>query len=138
MITKPVLYTEEFVSNELLEILKEVLENKDLIVLGEVFEKKPYSSQRFSEWSEKFKENDEISESIKKIKDVFENRVNVGGLKGKLNPAMSIFNLKNNYGWKDKTEQDVTTKGESLNDMSYERARSIIEGKRSDTGDSAE
>lgn len=107
MITKPVLYTEEFVSNELLEILKEVLENKDLIVLGEVFEKKPYSSQRFSEWSEKFKENDEISESIKKIKDVFENRVNVGGLKGKLNPAMSIFNLKNNYGWKDKTEQDV-------------------------------
>jgi hypothetical protein len=107
MITKPVLYTEEFVSNELLEILKEVLENKDLIVLGEVFEKKPYSSQRFSEWSEKFKENDEISESIKKIKDVFENRVNVGGLRGKLNPAMSIFNLKNNYGWKDKTEQDV-------------------------------
>lgn len=26
-----------------------------------------------------------------------------------------IFNLKNNYGWKDKTEQDITTDGEPIN-----------------------
>lgn len=30
-------------------------------------------------------------------------------------PTGTIFNLKNNYGWKDKTETDITTKGDSLN-----------------------
>ena len=29
-------------------------------------------------------------------------------------PTGTIFNLKNNYGWKDKTEQDITTGGEKL------------------------
>jgi DNA primase len=107
--TRPIIYTEEFVKNEVEKILEEAMENKELTVLGEIFENKAYSSQRFSEWAEKFKNNDEISESIKKIKDLFENRVNIGGLKGKLNPTMSIFNLKNNYGWKDKNETDITT-----------------------------
>ena len=104
--TKPIIYTEEFVREEVIKILEEARENKELTVIGEIFENKAYSSQRFSEWAEKFKNNDEISESIKKIKNVFENRVNIGGLKGKLNPTMSIFNLKNNYGWRDKTEVD--------------------------------
>jgi hypothetical protein len=104
--TRPIIYTEEFVREEVIKILEEVRENKELTVIGEIFENKAYSSQRFSEWAEKFKNNDEISESIKKIKNVFENRVNIGGLKGKLNPTMSIFNLKNNYGWRDKTEVD--------------------------------
>ena len=108
MITKPTIYTEEFVKKELDDIYSESLQNPDVVVLGEVLQKKPYSSQRFSEWSEKFKDNKEISESIKKIKDLFETRVNVGGLKNKLNPTMSIFNLKNNYGWRDKTEQETT------------------------------
>ena len=30
------------------------------------------------------------------------------------NPTGAIFNLKNNYDWKDKTEQDLTLKGKSL------------------------
>ena len=30
-------------------------------------------------------------------------------------PTGTIFNLKNNYGWKDKTETDITTNGDSLN-----------------------
>ena len=30
------------------------------------------------------------------------------------NQSGAIFNLKNNFGWKDKTEQDVTSNGESL------------------------
>jgi DNA primase len=112
--TRPIIYTEEFVKNEVEKILEEAMENKELTVLGEIFENKAYSSQRFSEWAEKFKNNDEISESIKKIKDLFENRVNIGGLKGKLNPTMSIFNLKNNYGWKDKNETDITTNGRPI------------------------
>jgi len=108
MITKPVIYTEEFVKKELDDIYSESLQNPDVVVLGEILQKKPYSSQRFSEWAKKFKDNEEISESIRKIKDLFETRVNVGGLKNKLNPTMAIFNLKNNYGWRDKTEQETT------------------------------
>jgi len=33
---------------------------------------------------------------------------------GKANATFSIFNLKNNYGWKDKTEQDLTSGGEKI------------------------
>lgn len=49
----------------------------------------------------------------------------------------TIFALKN-FDWKDKTETDITTLGESINDMSYAKAKAIIAGKGSDTGDSAE
>lgn len=31
------------------------------------------------------------------------------------NATGAIFNLKNNFGWKDQTYQDITTDGESLN-----------------------
>ena len=48
MKTKPETYTAEFVALELEDILNEILENKDLIYLGEVFESRPYSRQRSS------------------------------------------------------------------------------------------
>lgn len=35
-------------------------------------------------------------------------------MSGKLNPTGAIFNLKNNYRWKDKSETDMTSKGEAL------------------------
>lgn len=137
-ITKPIIYTEEFVKKEVATLLEES-KNEELLTIGRLFENKAYSSQRLSEWAEKFKNNDEISESIKKIKDIFLNRINDGALRGKFNPTMTIFNLKNNYNWKDKNETDITTKGESLNNMSYERAKGIITGgKGSDKSNSPE
>jgi hypothetical protein len=104
--TKPIIYTEEFVREEVTKILDEIISNKEIVLLGEVFEKKAYTRQRFSEWAEEFKNIKEISDTIKKVKDILEERVNMGGLKNKLNPTMTIFNLKNNYGWRDKTEVD--------------------------------
>lgn len=106
-ITKPTIYTEEFVKNEVSNLWDEA-QNEDIIVLGQLFEKKAYSRQRFSEWEKTFKNIKEISDTIKKIRELFENKVNVGALKGKLNATMAIFNLKNNYGWKDKSEQEMT------------------------------
>jgi len=35
-------------------------------------------------------------------------------LTGKANPIASIFNLKNNHGWKDKSELDTTSNGKQL------------------------
>jgi hypothetical protein len=110
MITKPVIYTEEYVKEQLSLILNTILENKEIIYLGEIFEDLPYSRQRYSEWAKKFSDINEISDTIKRIDDILESRVNVAGLKGKSNPTLTIFNLKNNYGWRDRTESDISIK----------------------------
>lgn len=104
MITRPKIYTQEFVSEECRKILEMVLEDKEIVYIGQVFEILPYPRQVYSTWAKDFRENREISDTIKRIDDILESRVNVGGLKGKLNSTMSIFNLKNNYGWKDSFE----------------------------------
>lgn len=55
---------------------------------------------------------DQFSDTIKRAKTKcheFAEKSLYGG-----NAAGPIFNLKNNYGWKDKTEQDITSDGESL------------------------
>ena len=115
MITKPVKYTEEFVMKELQGILDEINSNKSIVYIGEVFEERPYPRQNYSEWAEKFKEHDWISDAIKRIDAILESRVNLGGLKGKLNATMAIFNLKNNYDWKDKSEVDSRVQSENIN-----------------------
>lgn len=112
--TKPTTYTREYVKEQVDWILDFILEEKDVVYLGEVFENLPYSRQRFSEWGTIFDKDEEITDTIAKIKDILETRVNVGGLRNKLNPAMTKFNLINNYQWKEKTETDVTSGGEKI------------------------
>ena len=46
--------------------------------------------------------------SIKNAKDRCEAKIEEGLLSGKYNATGAIFNLKNNYGWKDKQEQEIT------------------------------
>jgi hypothetical protein len=59
-----------------------------------------------------YEEKQEFSDTIKKAKDRCHNYVENSLLTS--NPTGAIFNLKNNYGWKDKTEQDITTGGEAM------------------------
>jgi len=59
-----------------------------------------------------YKEKDDYSYSIKKALQKCESAIEFGAMTGKLNPVFSIFNLKNNYGWKDKTEVDQNIKSE--------------------------
>lgn len=49
-----------------------------------------------------------IKRALAKCEAAIEKRAMLGGL----NATMSIFTLKNNYGWRDRTEQDVNTTGE--------------------------
>lgn len=51
----------------------------------------------------------EFSDTIKEAKDKCENFVELSLLDK--NPTGAIFNLKNNYGWKDKTEVDNNISG---------------------------
>ena len=52
---------------------------------------------------------DEYSVTVKRAKQKVETSIEAGILKG-YNAAGGIFNLKNNFGWKDKSEQDLTVK----------------------------
>jgi hypothetical protein len=71
---------------------------------------RPYSRQRISEWREKFKDKSRFSDTIKKIDEELENRLFKFALVNKVNATMAIFSLKNNFGWKDKTETELTGK----------------------------
>ena len=55
-----------------------------------------------------------FSDTIKKAKNKIENWLEEHSLSGDTNPAVSIFNLKNNFKWTDKTETDITSKGDKI------------------------
>jgi len=104
MITKPKIptkFTRKFITQEVAFFLDKLLKDKEIIYIGELFEDRDYSRQRFSEWVEKYKKDSSISDATKRIKDILETRAAVNGMKGKLNPSMTIFHLKNNYKWTD-------------------------------------
>jgi len=105
-------YTLEFVSNELNEMLKYIDsdEGSDVVFIGELCLWRGYSSQRWSEITKKFSDNDYISETIKNIEQKLEYRLFKAGLSNEANATMVIFGLKNKYIWKDKHElsTDVT------------------------------
>lgn len=57
---------------------------------------------------------EEFFGTIKKAKNKIARNKIERGLMNKSNPAVTIFDLKNNHGYKDKSEQDFTTKGDKL------------------------
>lgn len=97
-------------------------QDKDCLWLGSALVRVGLYKQIWSEWKDKFENEKTISESIKKIEQIFEDRIVTRGLKGDANATMTIFTLKNNYDWKDKTEQDVNLKGRvAFSDMTDEQ-----------------
>jgi len=103
------IYTEDFVTEELKVLLKELKDRKDFIYIWELFEERNYWRQRFSEWTTKFPDNREIRENSDTIKDILETRAAKGLMKNELNATWTIFHLKNNYKWVDKQEIDQNT-----------------------------
>ena len=68
------------------------------------------SRQTLIDYKNKDKYLDAIKRGRERVEFDVERRMND---KETFTPGL-IFNAKNNFGWKDKTEQDVTTNGESL------------------------
>lgn len=70
-------------------------------------------------WDRWIKEEPQFSETIKTGKLLAEAWWSKSGRKNLENKEFSFtgwyMNMKNRYGWKDKTETDVTTNGESIN-----------------------
>lgn len=63
-----------------------------------------------------YESKDEFFDTINTAKQRIQNYLELN--LNSTSPTGTIFNLKNNYGWKDKTETDVTTNGESINPYS--------------------
>jgi len=68
------------------------------------------SRQALMEYSHKDEFGDAIKAARQKIEEDVETRMNS---KDTFTPGL-IFNAKNNFGWKDKTETDITTDGKPL------------------------
>ena len=54
-----------------------------------------------------YEEKTEYTHAIKKAKDICEQFLEEGMIKGTINAIPGIFNAKNNYGWKDKHEVGI-------------------------------
>ena len=103
-ITKPLgptIYTEEFVIGEVDDIFRAITEDQSILYLGEAIIPKPYCRQRFSEWAKDFSDNERISDTIKKIKEILEMRLARGATVDIFNAPFVWKMLKANYGYKD-------------------------------------
>lgn len=60
-----------------------------------------------------YEEKAEYFDTIKRAKDKIQNYLELN--LNSPSPTGTIFNLKNNYGWKDKTESEITNPDGSLN-----------------------
>lgn len=80
----------------------------DIKTLAEICLMHDVSKQRWSEWKRDFAKVESVSELIKKIEWVIETRLVYSG------QTMDIFVLKNHYNYRDKSETDITSGGESI------------------------
>lgn len=109
MITKPTYWTEARITLALKDMLDTLQAEKDpkkwYLTLHELCVSFNVHRQRLPEWLKEYKDIPEIADSIIMIENILESRLNGGALRNQINAYQAIFNLKNNFGWKD--EQDI-------------------------------
>lgn len=87
---------------------------EDCLYIGTLLVKYNLYKEIWSYWKDKFKDDDEVFQPIKKIEQVFENKLFSGGLTAKYNPAIVIFGLKNNHKWTDQPQATVDDEKKQL------------------------
>ena len=128
MITKPTIYTSQKVLGELETMLADVREDRELVYIGQLFENKPYDRSFFIDLvTQKYQGNKAIGKIYNTIKGIFESRAITGAMKGKLNPASTIFHLKNNYNWTDRQDFQFTPPAQSMELLSDDQKLKIID-----------
>ncbi len=101
---RPVKWTEKK-SLELADELIKWLSKEDNIWINTFLAEKGLYPQITSELAEKYPK---FSEALKRAKGLQEGKVVKNALTNMYNSTFSIFLLKNNFGWKDKVEQEIT------------------------------
>lgn len=118
-------YTLEFIQEELTSLLNALKSDIDIIYIWELFLEKDYSRQRYSEWVDKYKDDEIVKYTSDTIKGILETRAIKWAMTNKLNPTATIFHLKNNYKWVDKSEIDQNIKAE-VNNMSTTSTEELL------------
>jgi hypothetical protein len=83
-----------------------------------------------------YSKKDDFFRTIQRAKSRCEAAIEKRGLLGGLNPAISIFSLKNNYGWVDQTEVD--NKHEMVQPILGGSAKQLDEGEDGVPGDDSD
>ena len=115
---KPEKWTSGFFANELKEIdnfIRNDKEGKFYVFIIECCLQRGYSTNRWSEMKQKFKDNVELMESVKMIEELLEVRLYKAGLANKVNSTMAIAGLNNKYRWTNKYDVDHKSDGEKIN-----------------------
>lgn len=102
-------WTVKAVQEKLSEI-EEAAADPSCLWLGSALVKAGLYKDVWVYWCEKFANDDVVFRTIKRIEQIFEDRLFAEAAKGTIVPSVAIFGLKNNHGWKDKSEQEVTLK----------------------------
>lgn len=118
-------YTLEFIQEELTSLLSALKSDTDIIYIWELFLEKDYSRQRYSEWVDKYKDDEIVKYTSDTIKGILETRAIKWAMTNKLNPTATIFHLKNNYKWVDKSEIDQNIKAE-VNNLSTTSTEELL------------
>lgn len=102
---------EKWTEKTVLDFLKKIeshAADDTCLYLGNALVRVGLYKEIWSYWKDKFSENDHVFQPIKKIEQIFEDKLFSGALSGDHVPSVAIFGLKNNHGWKDKTEVETT------------------------------
>lgn len=106
---RPVKWTEAKATRLANELIKWLGEDSNIWFERFLYEVKGLYPQIISELSEKYPK---FSEAIKRAKKIQEAKIVDYAFKHQINTTMAIFVLKNNYDWKEKSEQDINIKSE--------------------------
>jgi hypothetical protein len=93
------------------EALKTLENNADIMFIGTLAVRQSSYKDIYTYLTNKFKDNNVIFSTKKKIDAIIEERLFKSALKNDINATVAIFGLKNNHGWKDKRETDLNIGG---------------------------
>lgn len=71
----------------------------------------------------------DFTDTIKRAKDWIIYKKKQLAMKGKIPPAIYIFDAKNNAGYVDKTEQDITSGGDKIGGISEQQAEQLLKAR---------
>jgi hypothetical protein len=128
--TKPIVWSEDYVEQELNEMLDNCIKDNSIVYVKELVLYKRYTWNTMMDYVKKYTENQKIFYAYRKIKEICEIRINKGGLDHTYHNGMVKFNLINNYGddWKESAHIDHTTKGKPIgNKLSDEQLAEIAD-----------
>lgn len=101
---RPVIWTEEAAMKLSDELFAWLDKPENIWFEKFIYQEKKLYHQIISELCDKYPK---FSDTIKTAKKIQESKIVDFAMKGMTNTTMSIFVLKNNYGWVDKQEQNI-------------------------------